>query len=105
MVAIYNSIKPWINVPVQYKPFIKRNGAGTKQFDTIVSTKCYPVGDVKLITTADGSEVTSTTQLYMHGEESIKVTDNVIFNGEERPILRINDFYRKGIVDIRVVYL
>lgn len=102
---MYNSIKPWIDVPVQYRPFIKRNGAGTKQFDATVSAKCYPVGDVKLVTTADGSEVTSTTQLYMHGEEPIKVTDSVIFEGEERPILRINSFYRDGVVDIKVVYL
>lgn len=102
---MYNSLKPWIDVPVQYKPFTRRNGAGTKLFDAAVSTKCYPVGDVRLITTVDGSEVTSTTHLYMHGEEPIKVTDNVIFEGEERPILRINSFYRDGAVDIKVVYL
>lgn len=102
---MYSSLKPWINVPFVIKPFLKYSGTGTKQFDTDVPSKCYPVGDVKLVTNESGSEVTSTTQLYVDGFESIKVTDNVVFAGEERPILRITDYYRNGKVDIKVVYL
>lgn len=102
---MFNSIKSWIDVPYQYKPFLGRNGAGTKQYDEPVSSFCYPVGDVKLVTDATGAEVTSTTQLYVPGTERIKVTDSVIFNAEERPILRIVDYYRDGQVDIRVVHL
>lgn len=102
---MYNSLKSWINVPYTIKPFLKYNGAGTKQFDVDISSKCYPVGDVKLITDTNGSEVTSTTQLFVDGAEPIKVTDNVVFAGEERPILRITEYYRNGIVDIKVVHL
>lgn len=102
---MYASLKPWINVPYQIKPFVKRNGAGTKIFCEAIDSLCYPVGDVKLITNASGAEITSTTQLYVPGTESIKVTDEVIFNGEVRPIQRITDYYRGSAVDIRVVYL
>lgn len=102
---MFNSVKSWIDVPYQYKPFIGRTGAGTKQYSEPVSSLCYPVGNVKLVTDTSGAEVTSTTQLYVPGTEAIKVTDSVIFNDEERPILRITDYYRNGQVDIRVVHL
>lgn len=102
---MYASLKPWINVPYQYKPFIKRNGAGTKIYGERVDSLCYPVGDVTLVTNEAGAEVTSTTQLYVPGTEPLKVTDAVIFNGEERPILRITSYYRNGVEDVKVVYL
>lgn len=102
---MFNSLKQWINVPFQYKPFVRYTGAGTKQFGDTVDALCYPVGDVKLVTDRGGSEVVSSTQLYLFGTEAISVKDNVIFEGEERPILRINSFYREGVVDIKVVYL
>lgn len=102
---MYDSIKRWINVPYTYKPYIGRNGAGTKQFGEPVESKCYPADDVKLITDASGAEVVSTTKLYVPGTESIKVTDNVVFNGTERPVLRISSYYRNGVEDIKVVYL
>jgi hypothetical protein len=102
---MYDSIKPWINVPFTIKPFLKYSGSGTKQFDNDVNALCYPVGDVKLVTDSTGSEVTSTTQLYVDGSTPIKVTDNILFTGDERPILRIAEYYRSGVVDIKVVYL
>lgn len=102
---MYASLKPWINVPYTILPFVKRNGAGTKQYGEPVDSKCYPVGDVKLVTNDEGAEVTSTTQLYVPGTEAIKVTDAVIFEGSERSIVRINTFYRDGVPDIKVVYL
>ena len=102
---MYESIKPWINVPYVCKPFVKRNGAGTKIFGDPKDSLCYPVHDVKLITDASGAEVVSTSQLHVPGTEQIKVTDNVIFDGEERPVLRIATYYRDGVPDIKVVYL
>ena len=102
---MYGSLKAWINVPYQFRPFIKRNGAGTKQYGDTIDSLCYPVGDVKLVTDSAGAEVVSTTQLYVPGTEAIKLLDAVIFNGEERPILRVNTFYRNGVEDIKVVYL
>ena len=102
---MYNSLKSWINVPFQIKPFIKRNGAGTKQFGEAIDGLCYPEADVKLVVDDTGAEVVSTTQLYIDGVVAIKVTDEVIFEGTARPIHRINSFYRNGVVDLRVVYL
>lgn len=102
---MFTSVKAWVNVPYTIKPFLKRTGSGTKQFGDEIPSLCYPVGDVKLITNDEGSEVTSTTQLFVDGSENIKVTDNVIFNGEERPVLRIASYYIDGAPDIKVVYL
>jgi hypothetical protein len=102
---MFASLKAWINVPYQIKPFIKRNGAGTKQYGELIDSKCYPVGDVKLVTDSEGAEVTSMTQLYVPGTEPIKVTDAVILNDEEHSIIRITSFFRNGTEDIKVVYL
>lgn len=102
---MYDSLKPWINVPYQIKPFLRRDGAGDKLFGDTVSALCYPEADVKLIVDESGAEVISTTQLYIDGTQEIKVTDEVIFEGSVRPIQRINSFYRNGVVDLRVVYL
>ena len=102
---MFASLKEWVNVPYKIKPFIKRNGAGTKLYDSPVDSKCYPVGDVKLVVDTSGAEVTSTTQLYVPGSEQIKVTDAVVFNGEERLVLRITSYFRNGVEDLKVVYL
>ena len=102
---MYDSLRPWMNVPFQIQPFIKRNGAGTKQFGDAIDAMCYPKADVTVVVDDSGAEVISTTQLYVDGDTSIKVTDNVTFEGVTRPIQRINSFYRNGVVDVRVVYL
>lgn len=102
---MYDSIKDWINVPYVIKNLSHYTGSGTKLFNPDVHSKCYPVGDVKLVTNVNGTEVISTTQLYVDGSEPIEVTDAVVFNGQERPVLRITDYYRNGVVDLRVVYL
>ena len=102
---MYDSLKSFIDVAYQYRPFLKYNGAGTAQYDKVIDSKCYPVGDTQVVTNEEGVEVTSNTQLYVDGTEPIKVRDQVIFNGEARKIIRINDFYRNGIIDLRVVYL
>ena len=102
---MFDSLKSWINVPYQFKPFIKRNGAGTKIYGDTVDSYCYPVGESKLITDASGAEAISMTQLYIPGAEPIKLTDTVIFNGEERPIQSISEYYMNGTVDVKVVYL
>ena len=102
---MFTSIKPWINVPFQIKPFLKRNGAGSKVFGEEIEALCYPVGEVKLVVDSAGAEKTSTTQLYVDGNLAIKVTDDVVFEGATRPIQRISSFYRNGQADIKVVYL
>lgn len=102
---MYASLKPWINVPYQYKHFVKYDGAGNKQFDKTVESLCYPAGDVRFVTDVYGKQVVSTGQLYVDGSEAISVSDIVIFEGEERAIHRITSYYRNGVVDIKVVYI
>ena len=102
---MYDSVKPWINVPYQYKPFIKYNGAGVRQLGDPVDSLCYPVGDTKFVTDVSGAQKVSTMQLYVPGTEAIKVNDTVIIAGEERAIYRITSYYRDGVVDLKVVYL
>ena len=102
---MFNSVKKWINVPFQYKSFVKHNGAGTKIYSDTVDSLCYPVGNIKTVVDYEGEEVTSTTTLYVDGDNAIKPSDKVIFEGFERRILRMNTFYRDGVPDIKVVYL
>jgi hypothetical protein len=102
---MYASVKPWINIPYQYRPFLKYSGAGVKQFGEPVSSLCYPVGDTKFVTDVNGAQKVSTMQLYVDGTEAIKVNDSVLIEGEERAIYRITSYYRNGAVDLRVVYL
>lgn len=102
---MYASLKEWVNVPYQYKSFIKYDGAGNKQFGDTVESLCYPTGDVRFVTDVYGKQVVSTGQLYVPGTDGIKVTDVVLFKGEERAILRITGYYREGQEDIKVVYI
>lgn len=102
---MYASLKPWIDVPYQYKPFLKYNGAGVRQLGDPVSSLCYPVGDTKFVTDVSGAQKVSTMQLYVPGDEGIKVNDTVLIAGEERAIYRITSYYRNGVVDLKVVYL
>lgn len=102
---MYASLKSWINVPYSILPFVKYNGAGAKVYGERIDSLCYPTGDVRKILDASGSEVTSTATLYVDGTEDIKDTDTIVFEGRERSILRITNYYRNGVVDIKVVYL
>ena len=102
---MYASLKEWINVPYQYRPFVKYNGAGVRQFGEPVESMCYPVGDTKFVTDVSGVQKVSTMQLYVHGSEPIKVNDSVLIEGEERAIYRITSYYREGTVDLKVVCL
>lgn len=102
---MYTSLKSWINVPYSILPFIKYSGTGSKIHGERIDSLCYPTGDVRKILDVNGSEVTSTATLYVPGTESIKDTDTIIFEGRERSILRITNFYRDGVIDIKVVYL
>lgn len=102
---MYASLRTWMNVPYTILPFVKYSGAGTKVHGEPIHSLCYPTGDVRKILDASGSEVTSTATLYVPGTERILDTDTIVFEGKERSILRITNYYRNGVVDIKVVYL
>jgi hypothetical protein len=102
---MYGSLKSWINLPAQLKPFLKRDGAGTKIYGDTVDILCYAEGKVQVVTDNAGTEVVSTSQLYVDGSITISVLDCVIFEGIEKSIKNITTFYRDGKPDIKVVYL
>lgn len=102
---MYRSLKPWVNVPYQIKPFIKYDGAGNKIFGEPRDAMCYPEGKVIVVINVHGATVTSTCQLYVDGDTALLPTDNIVFEGEERAIQRVNTYYRNGAPDIKVVYL
>lgn len=103
---MFKSLKPWINVPAQYKEFVKRTGTGDKVYGKTVNFKCYPSGKVQVVTDINGAAVTSTACLYTEGSLDIKITDTVVFEGRERDILSISTYYNdKGIPDCKVVYI
>lgn len=102
---MYDSLKPWINLPVTIHPFIKRTGTGSKLFGDDVSATCYAQGETVSVKNADGEEVTSSTQLYFDGNVTINILDRVTFYGVSYDIQSIAAFYRDGRLDIKVVYL
>lgn len=103
---MYKSLKPWLNVPAEFKEFIKRTGTGDKVYGKTVKFMCYPSGKVQVVTSITGAAVTSIAQLYVEGDLDIKITDTVIFEGRERDILSISTFYdTHGKPDCKVVYL
>lgn len=101
-----NSLKPWVNVPAQYKEFIRRSGTGDKLYGKTVKFLCYPSGKVQVVTDIKGAAVTSTAHLYVEGSLGIKITDTVIFEGQERDILSISTYYdTHGKPSCKVVYI
>lgn len=102
---MYDSIKPWINVPVTVKPFLKRGATGDKIFGESYSIMCYPQGEVNIVRNWQGVEVVSHNHLYVEGNTVITKLDNVIFENEELPVQAISTYYRNGKPDIKVVYV
>lgn len=102
---MYESLNKWINLPAQIKPFIRRNGTGTKLYGDAVNIKCYAEGKVTTVTDNKGAEVVSNKQLYIDGSVPIAELDCIIFENSEHSIKSINTFYRNGKPDIKVVYL
>lgn len=102
---MYDSLKKWINLPAQIKPFIKRNGTGTKLYGDAVDIKCYAEGNVTTVTDNKGAEVISNKQLYIDGSVPVTELDCIIFENSEHSIKSINTFYRNGKPDLKVVYL
>ena len=102
---MYDSLKPWINVTVTVKPYLKRGATGDKIFGESYDVLCYPQGEVNIVRNWQGVEVVSHNHLYMFGDTKISKLDNVLFEGEELPVQAISVFYRNGKPDIKVVYV
>lgn len=102
---MYDSLKPWINVPVTVKPYLKRGPTGDKIFAESYEVLCYPQGEVNIVRNWQGVEIVSHNHLYMFGDTKVTKLDNIIFEGEELPVQAISTYYRNGVVDIKVVYI
>lgn len=102
---MYESLKPWINVPVTVKPYKSRNATGGKVFGESYSVLCYPQGEVNIVRNWQGVEVVSHNHLYMDGSVQVTKLDHIIFEGEDLPVQAISSYYRNGVPDIKVVYV
>lgn len=102
---MYESLKPWVNIPYAIKPFIRRSGTGKAIYGEPINSFCYPEAKMQLVKDSSGSEVVSSHTLYIEGSTSINVLDNVIFEDKEWAIANIVTFYRDGRPDCKVVYL
>lgn len=102
---MFKRAKRFIDMPFSYKPYIGRTGMGDKKYGDIQEAKCYAEGSVKVVKNNAGTEVLSTTQLYVNGDVDIKELDMVSFNGTESEVKAISTFYAKGKAQIKVVYL
>lgn len=102
---MYESLREWINVPVTVKPFLKRTATGDKVFGESYEVLCYPQGEVNIVRNWQGVEVVSHNHLYIDGDVKVTKLDNIIFEGEDLPVQAISNYYRNGVVDIKVVYV
>lgn len=102
---MFNSLRSWMDAPVVIKPFIKRGATGDKIFGESRTELCYPQGEVNIVRNWQGVEVVSHNHLFFDGTVQISKLDNVVFEGEELPVQAISNYYRNGVVDIRVVYV
>lgn len=102
---MYSSLKPWVNIPYQIKPFVKRTGTGAVQYGELQDKLCYPEAKIVLTKDSKGAEVTSSHQLYVDGNTEVDVRDLIIFEGSEWSIISVNSFYRAGKIDVKVIYL
>ncbi len=102
---MYDSIKPWINVPVTVKPFLKRSATGDKVFGEAYDILCYPQGEVNIVRNWQGVEIVSHNHLFVEGDTHVTKLDNIVFEGEDLPVQAISTFYRNGKPDIKVVYI
>lgn len=102
---MYESIKPWINVPVTVKPFVGRSATGARLFGDSYEVLCYPQGEVNIVRNWNGVEVVSHNHLYVDGTTKITKLDSIVYEGEELPVQAISKYYRNGVPDIKVVYI
>jgi hypothetical protein len=102
---MFKSIKAWINVDVIIKHVTGLDGTGSNIPGRNVSEKCYPVSKNERVVDKFGAEVVSSTQLYFNGDVAISRLDEIIFEGETRPIQTIDTYYSNGVPDIKVVFL
>jgi len=102
---VFETLKPWINVPVTVKPFKGRSATGDKLFGDSYTIMCYPQGEVNIVRNWQGVEVVSHNHLYVDGSTKVTKLDNIIFEGEDLPVQAISTFYREGAPDIKVVYV
>ena len=104
---MYKSLKKWLTVPIQLKPFLSYDGAGDKTYSAAQNIFCYVEGKAVVVIDITGVEVTSRKQVYLDGSVAIKATDSIVLEGKELVIKAIAPFYdgNNGLVDVWVVYL
>lgn len=102
---MYDSVKPWLDVPVTIRPYLKHGATGDKLFGESFEVLCYPQGEVNIVRNWQGVEVVSNTKLYMEGHVTVTKFDSILFEGEELPVQAITNYYRNGRVDLKVVYV
>lgn len=102
---MYESLKPWIDVPITIKPFIKRTATGDKVFGEDISVLCYPQGEVKIVRNWQGVEVVSHNHLHVEGDTVVTELDDIVFEGKQYPVKAVSAYYRNGKPDIKVVYI
>ena len=102
---MYESLRPWINVPVTVKPFVGRTATGDKLYGEPYEIMCYPQGEVNIVRNWNGVEVVSHNHLYVDGDTKVTKLDSIVFEGELLPVQAISTYYREGVPDIKVVYI
>lgn len=103
---MYKSLRKWLRVPIIIKPFIEVDGAGDKLYGAERSALCYAEDKVQIVVNREGTEVKSTTTLYVDGAEQLSEDDLIMYTGRDKPIKALASLYdTNGIRDIWMVYV
>lgn len=108
MVALFDSLKPWLTCTVTIKPYTGVDAYATKTYGEPFEIKAYIVGNVEVVNDMTGREVTSTSQFYFDpADYTVGPDDKVIIEGREKDILSISTWYdgNTGEADIKQVFL
>lgn len=103
--TMFNSTKKWLDIPVVIKPFLIRDSADEKTFEDPVASFCYPEYKTTVLRNRHGQEVVSSTVLYMDSEDTLSEDDEIIFDGVEHVIKGLGKLYRKGKLNLWMVYI
>lgn len=93
-----------MEVPVNIRPFDKRDGAGDRLFKEPITVYTYPSFNVEYVRNALGAEVLTNHHFYIDGSVDVSCLDEVQVNSEWLPVQAIEVFFRDGVPDIKVVH-
>jgi hypothetical protein len=105
---MYNDLKEWLNIPVEWKQFISHDGRGNETYADPVIKYCYLDGKISRIRNEKDEVIVSNQILYFSGEDGkdMSINDVFVINASEKSPVHLQPYYNeKGNLSLLGVYL